>query len=1068
MWQYHRRVILTISSVIVLLCHAKTPAKDWPSYQADNRRQAVSEESLAFPLHPQWVHRGTHAPAPAWPEMPANQDYWHNIRELNPTNTYDRAFHVAVAGDRLYYGSSAEDTVTCLDAKTGRGLWEFYTEGPVRLAPTLYQGKLYVGSDDGRVYCLDAESGELVWSHCPAGSDRRIPGNGRMISVWPVRSGVVIERGIAYACAGFFPNQGVFLCAMDAQTGKALWTRQIDVSCQGYLRCSSTHLFLPTGRTVPVAFDLKTGKKTGNLGSAGGSFGLVLDDMLVQAGNEKGQLQISQPGTGENIVSTPGLRLIAQGPMIYILKKRSLCALRREDYLRTSLGIRAIEKIDKKKRTEAQTRQLVQLHKRRKACVVWEVPCAESYALIMADKALLLGGIDKVTALSADTGQVTWTTPVKGKVYGLAVAGGCLFVSTDQGDISCLGQGTKRYHERPSESNAAERRTTGESRGIERLAGDIIAKSKVRRGYALALGAGKTQLALELVRQSDLSVAGVEEDARQVPKAREQISAAGLYGKRLSIHQGPLNDLPYQDYVANLIVLDLSQVGMDRLPGAAAVHRLLRPGGGALAVVYPGDAAMEETVRAWAKGVFDDLAIHKVGETNFALSRRQPLAQAGQWTHLYADPANTSCSDEPAVTDTLQLAWFGRPGPRNMIDRHHRSMSPLYKNGQLFICGNDRVISADAYNGTVLWEIQVPDSRRLGMMNDCGNMCVNDDTVYVAAKGQCWLIDTQTGLCGKRYDAPPTSKQKTPHWGYVAVMDDQLFGTTQKPSSSFASFGFGNLTVGQIEGDFKLKALSDSLFSVDRHTGRVLWHHDKGLILNSAIATGTDHVYFVENRNPKLQTNKQGRVSAHVFCKDSTYLVALDKVTGEVAWEIPFVFPYEHQMFLSFAKAQVIVVGSENVNKKVVYDLYAFDAATGKLNWHTRTPTNTNQGGVHGEQWQHPAIIDSRLYLTPRATRTLFEYDLRTGSQSQSKRPRWGGCGTISASTSHLFYRNANPEMQNLARQAQVKITRTTRPGCWINIIPAGGMVLIPEGSSGCTCSYPLQTSMGFIPVPAE
>jgi len=37
-------------------------------------------------------------------------------------------------------------------------------------------------------------------------------------------------------------------------------------------------------------------------------------------------------------------------------------------------------------------------------------------------------------------------------------------------------------------------------------------------------------------------------------------------------------------------------------------------------------------------------------------------------------------------------------------------------------------------------------------------------------------------------------------------------------------------------------------------------------------------------------------------------------------------------------------------------------------------------------------------------------------------------------------------------------------PGCWINIIPAGGLVLIPEASSGCTCGYPLQTSMAFIP----
>ena len=29
----------------------------------------------------------------------------------------------------------------------------------------------------------------------------------------------------------------------------------------------------------------------------------------------------------------------------------------------------------------------------------------------------------------------------------------------------------------------------------------------------------------------------------------------------------------------------------------------------------------------------------------------------------------------------------------------------------------------------------------------------------------------------------------------------------------------------------------------------------------------------------------------------------------------------------------------------------------------------------------------------------------------------------------------------------------------------AGGMVLIPEASSGCTCGFPLQTSLGYRPV---
>ncbi len=45
------------------------------------------------------------------------------------------------------------------------------------------------------------------------------------------------------------------------------------------------------------------------------------------------------------------------------------------------------------------------------------------------------------------------------------------------------------------------------------------------------------------------------------------------------------------------------------------------------------------------------------------------------------------------------------------------------------------------------------------------------------------------------------------------------------------------------------------------------------------------------------------------------------------------------------------------------------------------------------------------------------------------------------------------------------RLNTITRPGCWINIIPAGGLVLIPEASSGCTCGFSLQTSIAYIPV---
>jgi hypothetical protein len=43
-----------------------------------------------------------------------------------------------------------------------------------------------------------------------------------------------------------------------------------------------------------------------------------------------------------------------------------------------------------------------------------------------------------------------------------------------------------------------------------------------------------------------------------------------------------------------------------------------------------------------------------------------------------------------------------------------------------------------------------------------------------------------------------------------------------------------------------------------------------------------------------------------------------------------------------------------------------------------------------------------------------------------------------------------------------VRLNQVTRPGCFINVIPAGGLIMIPEASSGCVCGYPMQTSMAF------
>ena len=75
------------------------------------------------------------------------------------------------------------------------------------------------------------------------------------------------------------------------------------------------------------------------------------------------------------------------------------------------------------------------------------------------------------------------------------------------------------------------------------------------------------------------------------------------------------------------------------------------------------------------------------------------------------------------------------------------------------------------------------------------------------------------------------------------------------------------------------------------------------------------------------------------------------------------------------------------------------------------------------------------------------------------------GCGTMSASNSAYFFRGNNPTIFDIETKKHEYLTNSTRPGCWINIIPAGGLILMPEASSGCTCSYAIQASLALAPI---
>ncbi|MCC7414451.1 MAG: PQQ-binding-like beta-propeller repeat protein, partial [Gammaproteobacteria bacterium] len=127
--------------------------------------------------------------------------------------------------DGKLYVSTAWSMVKAYDAATGRPLWAYDPKVPratvvnaccdaVNRGVAAWQGRIYVGTLDGRLVALDAASGQQVWSVVTVDQTRpyTITGAPRV-----VRGKVLIGNGGAE-----FGVRG-YVTAYDAATGKQVW-----------------------------------------------------------------------------------------------------------------------------------------------------------------------------------------------------------------------------------------------------------------------------------------------------------------------------------------------------------------------------------------------------------------------------------------------------------------------------------------------------------------------------------------------------------------------------------------------------------------------------------------------------------------------------------------------------------------------------------------------------------------------------------------------------------------------------------------------------------------------------
>jgi len=176
-------------------------SNDWPMYRHDPRRSGSADTTVPDRPKQRW-EIGLRAP-------------------ITPP---------VVAQGKLLVAEKDAHTVQALDARTGRRLWRFTAGARIDSPPTIHGPLALFGSSDGWVYCLGVSDGTEVWRSLAAPQEQQVGAFGQLESAWPVHGSVVVQndvtvtppRPLVYFSAGrsTYLDGGIHVYALDPQTGE--------------------------------------------------------------------------------------------------------------------------------------------------------------------------------------------------------------------------------------------------------------------------------------------------------------------------------------------------------------------------------------------------------------------------------------------------------------------------------------------------------------------------------------------------------------------------------------------------------------------------------------------------------------------------------------------------------------------------------------------------------------------------------------------------------------------------------------------------------------------------------
>lgn len=1022
-------------------------AEDWPTYMHDNQRSGVTGEELEAPLSLKWVFTPSAPPAKGW------SDYRRNYNRV----AYDDAPHVVTAGSVACFASSGEQKVYGLDVRTGEELWSVCLPAPARMAPAIVGTSVLFGCDDGKVRCLDLGSGHAQWTVETAPGERQVLGHGRMMSLWPVRTGIAISGGVAYVGAGLFPFHSKRLIALDVHDGSPVWARDLqgEMSPQGYMLLARDTIILPSGRSPPRVYELKDGARKATCGylgkGSGGAQASVAGDNLFNL--QQQTLVVYSVTDGSHILTWPAVEIaLSHDGTAYVYMKptgspesKSSGTINTADVIKSEIHavrfadmlasneelLKLLQKLDKAMRYGGSgSRNVVDLGKQTNAKLdqasVWRLGCGRIFSMILAGDTLLAGEQDGVFAADAGNGKRQWETAIDGGARGLAYANGRLFVSVTDGRVYCLdaddGGEVMRVGARP--------KVAGTSEADARTAEAIIETTGIAKGYVFVSGDSEGNLSRALIRESDLYVFAHEPSPTRAESLRRTFADQGIHGSRVSVLEGAVRSLP--PLFANVVVSQTA--GM----AAEDMLHVLRPYGGRLVIddSLAADVAYRRELEP--AGKIDD-------RTSVLIRGR--LRGDGEWSHQWGDTANTGSSSDMLVKPPFQVLWFGDPGPDLMYWRHNQPAGPLVAGGRLFIQGKDFGVY-DLYNGTKLWSRTVDRAWRFGAQLDAGNMAACEDRLFIALadQGACVQLHAGTGRELRRYSVPRRKEGGEPRWAWLAVSGTTVFGTrglTERTGTSPAGRQYTSL---RDLAPYR----SECVFALDAGNGETRWIHERGVIPNQGVAVDKTTLYLVDMDVQRERFDVPVRV------------VALDALTGREKWSTVldaspcFVNPQKSKLYAAgelnlIATHGMVLLCTYPWVKGVAGDyskrsVIALGAKDGRQLWIQQTGHDAR-----------PIVVRDALFASPGFYSMVSGAPLTVEDDDGRSRIPWkvrsGLCVAPTASARALFFRSGYHKYYDI-EERRLETLEGLRPGCGVSMVGANGVLALPASSEGCECRW--------------